>query len=79
MNRYTVSRETYNRHTATNVETGAVVTQWDRVTVGKSSNVWDVAEILSEGEVRLHRQTLGRVTYRRASLDSLTVVERVSE
>jgi hypothetical protein len=74
---YTINRDTYNRHTVTDDETGASVTQWDRVTVGKSANVWDVAEVLDRGEVRLHRQTMGTVTYRRAPLDRLTVVEKI--
>jgi len=76
---YKITRE-YAQDTVTNQETGKTITQWDRVTLGKSRNVWDVSEILWDGEVRLHRQIPTSnprqrgVTYRRVSMDQLTIV-----
>jgi hypothetical protein len=72
---YTTDRSNYSRHTMTNTETGQTITQWDEVTVGTAKTVWDVAEILWNGDVRLHRQAKGgRVTYRAINMDRLTVV-----
>lgn len=68
------------RKTKTNLETGHAITEGDTVTVGKGTNVWDVTQVFSNNgrpEVELHRQSKGKVTYRRYSMDILTVVESI--
>jgi hypothetical protein len=71
---YEIDRSQYSAHTVTNTETGVTLTQWDVVTIGKSKNEWDVSEIQNHGWVELHRQAMGRVMYRRYSMDRLSKV-----
>jgi hypothetical protein len=77
---YQIDRTNYSANTVTNTETGTTLTQWDVVTIGKARTQWDVAEILHNGDVRLHRQIAGgvrsrAVIYRQVSMDRLTKVE----
>jgi hypothetical protein len=75
----------YTTRYVKNLQTGAVVTEWDRVTVGKAKTVWDVSDVLADGMVRLHRQNPaslpGRsgVVYRLMNMDRLTVVQKAGE
>jgi hypothetical protein len=76
----------YTTRYVKNLQTGAVVTEWDRVTVGKAKTVWDVSDVLADGMVRLHRQNPGGppykrsgVVYRLMNMDRLTVVEKAGE
>lgn len=76
----------YSERWTKNTVTGKVVTQWDRVTVGKSKNVWDVYEVFGDGMVRLQRQhavnlsdpRAKHVVYRLMNMDQLNVVNEES-